>query len=85
MNGPERSFTYVLKTGASWKGTIGRARIVCDIAGLRARGPLQFQPAGGKIAGRKVVWEFRNFEPNKDIVVRWFEGFVQRRGEQQTH
>ena len=58
-------FTYVLKTGASWHGPIGRAKIVCDLGSVANYGPLWFYPASGKREGRTITWDLRNFKPEK--------------------
>jgi hypothetical protein len=65
-------FTYVLSTGASWKGTIGYARIVCDISGMKGD-TVWADPH--KRVGHLLIWEFRNFEPKTDIEIQWWGGF----------
>jgi len=65
-------FTYVLRTGASWKGTIGYARIVCDISGMK---DCTVWADPHKRVGHHLIWEFRNFEPQMDIEIHWQSGF----------
>jgi len=67
-------FTYVLRTGASWKGTIGYARIVCDISGMKGH-TIWADPHPHKRVGQRLIWEFRNFEPQTDIEIKWWGGF----------
>jgi hypothetical protein len=69
-------WSYTLKTGASWKGTIGRARIICDIRGLEPYCRLKIRPAGYRRRGNTVVWDFRNFKPKKDIDFSWQTAFL---------
>jgi hypothetical protein len=74
-SGGHRSFTYVLKTGASWKGSIGRARITCDVTGLKGAAPLTFRPEGGIRTGDRITWDLRDLNPNEDIDLYWLPGF----------
>jgi hypothetical protein len=69
-------FNYILRTGASWKGPIGRARIVCDLRGLHNNAPMAFQPAGYRRIGDTVVWDLHNFKPKQDIHIEWTDGFL---------
>jgi Tol biopolymer transport system component len=75
---PERTFRYILGTGASWKGRIERARIVCDVRGIRDGGPVWIEPAGYRRRGDRIAWEFRAFTPKRDqdLSVAWVKGFV---------
>lgn len=69
-------FFYVLKTGASWHGPIGRARIVCDLGSVAHCGPISFQPAGGRRAGRTITWDLHNLKPKEDVWIEWYKGFA---------
>ena len=64
-----------LKTGASWHGPIGRARIVCDLGSVANSGPIWFQPASGRRKGRTITWDLRNFKPKEDMQIKWYRGF----------
>ena len=75
-NDDDRWFVYVLTTGASWKGPIGHAHIVCDIHDIRNVAPLTFSPRGYRRVGDTVVWDFTNFKPKKDIEIHWLKGFL---------
>lgn len=57
------AFTYILSTGASWKGPIGYAKIVCDLSGLRKYSPVTISTKGYKRQGSTAVWEFHNLKP----------------------
>jgi hypothetical protein len=71
----QSGFNYVLKTGASWHGTIGRAKIVCDLGSVADCGPLRFSPAGGRRKGRTITWDLRNLKPKEDVSIDWYQGF----------
>lgn len=67
---------YVLTTGASWKGTIGRALITADLNSISYGSVTGIEPAGYKIVAGKAVWDLRNFKPTDDINITWFPTFV---------
>ena len=56
--------SYVLRTGALWNGSIGKATITMtsDSGAL-----LSTDPAPGQQDGGKLVWSFENFKPTQDI------------------
>jgi len=68
---------YVLHTGSSWKGRIGRARIVCDLSGLE-NDTVTFQQRPTHRTGSQAIWELRNLKPSDgdDIWVTWMHGFT---------
>lgn len=70
-------FNYILETGRSWHGPIGRARIVCDVSALKDKGPIHFLLKGGVRSGSTISWDIRNFKPDEDIWIGWFDGFAQ--------
>ena len=68
--GRRTEFTYILTTGANWKGKIGRAEIVVDIVGFSKTYLMETpSPKGYAKKGSKLVWVMRNFEPGEDIGV----------------
>lgn len=72
-------FTYVLRTGASWKGAkIGRSRVIVDVRDLKNNGPLHLAPQDHwKNANGIYTWERTNFKPEEDISVDWVNnGFL---------
>lgn len=69
-------FQYILKTGASWHGPIGRARITVDLGSVARCWPVRFQPASGRRTGSRISWDLRNFAPKHDVFIFWFNGFA---------
>lgn len=64
-------FTYILKTGANWKGPIERSEVKVvykNSADLRRR-VVNASPNNFKIDSNKILWEFNNFIPTEDISV----------------
>jgi hypothetical protein len=65
-----RSFNYVLKTGASWKGPIGEAVIRVDVRDmLRACRIDHIEPKGYKLADGIISWRLKEFEPKEDVSI----------------
>lgn len=76
-------FTYILATGAGWKGPIRQATITVDLgrippAAVYGIGPPQVRPGlvvspGYQVRGRQLLWRFSNFEPTdkNNIRVAW--------------
>ncbi len=62
-------FRYVLKTGASWKGSIGSAIINVDATSAGKIYDIDASPKGAKIKNNKFTWTFKNFEPKEDILL----------------
>ncbi len=65
----ERGAGYILKTGASWKGPIGKANIsfeLMDIAPYRIDRE-RTRPHGYRVEQNRVIWELYDFEPTEDI------------------
>ena len=66
-------FTYILRTGAGWKGTIGSARIIFrmpyDITPENYEPEFTY-PTGGAIQGREMTWTLEDFEPEGGPDVR---------------
>jgi hypothetical protein len=59
-----RSFSYRLDTGASWKGSIGRAEVVVRLGGLTKGYRLDaVHPAGARRKGDTLSWRWDNLEP----------------------
>mgnify|MGYP001278006741 CR=1 FL=1 len=68
---------YILKTGAPWKGTIGKAVITFE---LMDNVPSNIykentKPEGYRIEKNKVIWELKDFEPIEDINLT-LEGYL---------
>ncbi len=59
-----RFFPYVLRTGASWKGSIGYGRIVIDGRSLQPDYAVEIRDNGEfRRQGNLLVWEFLDLEP----------------------
>jgi hypothetical protein len=67
-----RTAGYILKTGAPWKGTIGKAVVTLRLAGgLTSENLRRSSPAGAKEIEGGLVWTFKDFEPTEDIAVTY--------------
>jgi hypothetical protein len=55
--------TYVLRTGAPWAGTIGRAKVVFDVSGIPDGTVMSAHPMYHRRSGDLLVWEWHDFEP----------------------
>lgn len=69
----ERFFTYLLSTGANWKGTIGKAEIIVNLKDIKLDSLISQQPNNCVIAYNKLEWTFTDFEPttNNDIRINY--------------
>ncbi|MBI5833536.1 MAG: DUF4424 family protein [Armatimonadetes bacterium] len=69
-----RQLTYVLRSGASWRGPIGDGllRVHCD---TRQGWTYTSRPASRQVGESTLVWRFHDLEPSEDFVVRWRERF----------
>jgi hypothetical protein len=63
----ECALEYVLKSGAAWKGPIGKATIVAKPEGEARPEVLAAAPAGWTRSGDVLRWELRDFEPDQDV------------------
>jgi len=68
MSDGSNFFTYALRTGASWKGKIGHAKVVVRFAGMKGCSTAD----GGILEGYKVVRGWEHFEPKEDVFVPFF-------------
>ncbi|HZK97003.1 MAG TPA: DUF4424 family protein [Prolixibacteraceae bacterium] len=62
----KRFFTYLLSTGAKWKGTIGKAEIIINLKDIVKDSIISKSPADCKISDKQFIWTFRDFEPSAD-------------------
>ncbi len=60
---------YVLQTGATWKGKIGKARVEFKLGSIQPWQIEQLKPGGFKFEGNSIVWERKNIEPAYDLQV----------------
>jgi tetratricopeptide (TPR) repeat protein len=72
---PYASFTYILETGAGWKGPIGSADILVRLPYEAGPQPVilgefatgwSSTTAGGQFVGREIRWHFENLEPARE-------------------
>ncbi len=59
----KRFFTYLLSTGANWKGTIGKAEIVVNFKDIEMDSIISHQPNNCEINKNQLTWTFSDFEP----------------------
>jgi len=72
-------WSYILRTGALWKGTIGEAEVVVHFPAAMPPGgfgpfrseAVLLSPLGYEVNGRTVTWTFKDFEPDEDIHIEW--------------
>ena len=69
----ERFFTYLLSTGANWKGTIGKAEIIVNLKDIEMDSIISQQPNNCDISNNQLTWTFFDFEPttNDDIKINY--------------
>jgi len=69
----ERFFTYLLSTGANWKGTIGKAEIIVNLIDIEIDSIISKQPNNFEISNKHLTWTFSDFEPttNDDIKINY--------------
>jgi len=72
---PYATFTYILETGAGWKGPIGSADILVRLPYEAGPQPVilgefatgwSSTTAGGQFVGREIRWHFENLEPARE-------------------
>jgi hypothetical protein len=66
---PWDSFTYILKTGAPWYGSIGQVDISMEMPGPVQRIQILKMPAGYRIQQNTLRWRWRNIEPDQNFQV----------------
>jgi hypothetical protein len=60
---------YILTTGSVWKGSIGLVRVTVEPDGVLPYNLQGVSPAGYRFAGDSLVWEWKNFEPDRNIEI----------------
>jgi hypothetical protein len=66
---PWDSFTYILKTGAPWYGSIGQVDISMELPEPVQRDQILKIPAGYHIQQNTLYWRWRNLEPDQNFQV----------------
>ena len=66
-------YTYTLRTGATWKGTIGEAAITVALDGVKPAGIVRRTPVGCKVSkdGKALSWTLRDFKPTDNIEITY--------------
>jgi hypothetical protein len=62
---------YIMRTGALWKGKIGKAKIKIVFEDFTPSSITGCRPEGAIIKEKEVTYEFFDFEPKDDIYVRF--------------
>lgn len=70
-----RGADYIMRTGKTWKGVIGKAEIV--VQGIEDDFFVKASPGGYRRQGNRIVWHFENFKPDSDIYVEFNGGCQQ--------
>lgn len=68
----KRFFTYLLSTGANWKGTIGKAEIIVNLKDIEMDSIISQQPNNCKIRNSQLTWTFSNFDPTTHYDIKIF-------------
>jgi Domain of unknown function (DUF4424) len=66
-----RQVTYILKTGAGWKGNIGEAVIILNMEGKSPDHILRVAPEVAEKDKSCWTWRMKDFEPNADILIQY--------------
>ncbi|MCG0275199.1 MAG: hypothetical protein L5655_03415 [Thermosediminibacteraceae bacterium] len=69
---------YILKTGALWKGHIGKARVVFDMEGIEPYMIISIYPSTLRFEGDNLVWEQSDVEPFYDLYVVYNESLANK-------
>jgi len=66
------TFTYLIKTGSTWKGSIGELNTTITLPD-EARPPffLKAIPSGYSTKGKTIVYHLKNYEPNENILIEF--------------
>jgi hypothetical protein len=66
-------FTYIMTTGAPWKGTIGEATFTVSLDGIDPGRVVDIKPEGFLSEGNRYLWRFTDFEPASNIEIQIME------------
>jgi hypothetical protein len=64
---PWDTFTYILKTGRPWYGPIGQVDMSLQLPYAVTADLWTQLPAGSKISGDTISWQWKNMEPNANL------------------
>ena len=66
-----RQVTYILKTGAGWKGNIGEAVVILSLEGMTGENIVRAAPDATEKGKSSWTWTMKDFEPNADILIQY--------------
>jgi hypothetical protein len=66
-----RQVTYILKTGAGWKGNIGEAVIILNLEGKTSDNIIRVAPEATEKGTKSWTWKMKDFEPTADILIQY--------------
>ncbi len=66
-----RRFSYILKTGAGWRGAIGSARIILEFDGVDPRAVRKATPDPRARTPHAWTWDFADLKPDFDIEIEY--------------
>lgn len=69
IEGTVSNFVYILKSGASWQGTIGNAVIRADLADANDFYDISAQPKSFSKQGSIITWILKDFDPKDNIAI----------------
>jgi hypothetical protein len=69
---PQSTFTYILETGAGWKGAIGEGELIVRVPYTASHENVlvQYSSAGMRFAGADARWSFEELEPTREDNLR---------------
>ncbi|HUT36560.1 MAG TPA: DUF4424 family protein [Planctomycetota bacterium] len=65
------TYSYTMKTGATWKGKIDEAKISVKLSGIAASRLVRVLPAGSQrsASGTTLAWTLKDFKPTENIEI----------------
>jgi hypothetical protein len=66
-----RQATYILKSGAGWKGPIGSAKVILKFDGITPEHMSKAAPAPTSKAKDAWTWEWKAWEPDTDVLLQY--------------
>ena len=81
----ERFFTYLLSTGAKWKGTIGKAEVIVNLKDIEMDSVVSQKPDNCVKSNNQLTWTFTDLEPTTkdDIKVNYNSNKILYKGKKQ--
>lgn len=66
-----RQMTYILKTGAGWKGPIGEAVVILDLSKIPGENISRAAPEPTRKDPGSWTWRFKDFKPSADVLIQY--------------